>query len=202
MRTVGIYLFNKVEVLDFAGPFEVFSVASELNDHQFFNVMTIGRQAGVIQSVNGLKVVADYAFDQHPALDILVVPGGEGTRQEEKSRETIDWIRRVSREASITLSVCSGAVLLGRAGLLDGLESTTHHLVLKDLEEAAPGTIVNPDRRIIDHGHVATCGGISAGIDLSLHMVNRLHGRVVGEQTARYMEYGDWKKPSCNSVHE
>lgn len=195
MRNVGIYIFDNMEILDFAGPYEVFSVTSELNQYNFFKVFTIGEMQGIVKTANGLKVIADYSIGDHPPVDILIVPGGKGTRSEVKNQKVMDWIRKTQPETAITMSVCTGSVLLGKLGLLDGLESTTHHKVLELLKESAPNTIVNPNKRMIDHGSIATCGGISAGIDLSLHMVERLHGSEIREKTQAYMEYGDWKTP-------
>jgi len=180
-------------VLDFAGPYEVFSVTSELNDHELFEVFTIGENQGIIKTVNGLKVIADYSIEDHPHVDILIVPGGEGTRSQVQNQKVMEWIQKIQPETEITMSVCTGSVLLGKLGLLDGLESTTHHQVLELLKKSAPNTIVNPNKRMIDHGSIATCGGISAGIDLSLHMVERLHGSEIRKHTQAYMEYGDWK---------
>lgn len=193
MRNVGIYIFDKMEVLDFAGPYEVYSVTSELNDHTLFDVFTIGETQGIINTVNGLKVIADYAIEDHPKVDILIIPGGEGTHSQVKKSKVLEWIRKTQLETEIIMSVCTGSVLLGKIGLLDGLESTTHHLVLDVLKKNAPNTILNPNKRMIDHGPIATCGGISAGIDLSLHMVERLHGSKIRKQTQAYMEYGDWR---------
>ncbi|SFH59626.1 DJ-1/PfpI family protein [Tindallia magadiensis] len=193
MRNVGIYVFEKVEVLDFAGPYEVFSVTSELNQYELFNVFTIAERAGEIKTVNGLKIIADYSIDQHPNIDILVIPGGEGTRLQVDNEKVLDWIRHIQPQTEMTMSVCSGAVVLGKLGLLDGLESVTHHQVLHLLKKSAPNTIINENKRMIDHGHIATCGGISAGIDLSLHVVKKFHGNQISEKTQSYMEYGEWK---------
>lgn len=193
MRNVGILIFEKVEVLDFAGPYEVFSVTSELNNDDLFKVFTIGEKSGVVETVNGLRVIADYSVEDHPSVDILIIPGGEGTRYQAGNKKVMDWIKKLQPETEITMSVCTGSVLLGKLGLLDGLESVTHHQVLDLLRKSAPGTLVNPEKRMIDHGYIATCGGISAGIDLSLHMVERLCGVEIREKTQSYMEYGDWK---------
>ncbi|MDW7670399.1 MAG: DJ-1/PfpI family protein [Bacillota bacterium] len=195
---VGIYLFDKVELLDFAGPYEVFSVTSELNDFGMFQVFTISRDGRPVQTISGLKVIVDYSFDNHPPIDLLVIPGGVGTRSEVKKEMVIDWIKRMHRQNQITMSVCSGSILLGKAGLLDDMESVTHHEVFELLEKAAPRTIINPDERWIDNDRVMTSAGISAGIDLSLHLVEKLYGSEVKKRTVIYMEYGDWKKYTAN----
>lgn len=193
MMRVGIFLFDKVELLDFAGPYEVFSVTSELNNFKMFQVFTISQDGRPIQTINGLRVMVDYSFDNHPPIDLLIVPGGVGTRKEAKNTKVLSWIREVHRNDQITMSVCTGAILLGKIGLLDDLEATTHHEVFDLLEAAAPRSIIKPDKRWIDNDRVMTSGGISAGIDLSLHVVQKLYGEEVRKQTAAYMEYGEWK---------
>lgn len=193
MNNVGIFLFNDIELLDFAGPYEVFSVTSELNNYQLFKVFTISSDGTEIKSINGLRVVPDFSFDTHPPIDILVIPGGVGTREEINKREVLDWITKIYENSRITMSVCSGARILGVLGLLDYLEVTTHHEVTNHLGEIAPNTIINQNKRYVDNGKIMTAGGISAGIDLSLHIVNKLHGEVTENKTIRYMEYGDWR---------
>lgn len=193
MNNVGIFLFNDIELLDFAGPYEVFSVTSELNEYQLFKVFTISSDSYEIKSVNGLRVVPDFSFANHPPIDILVIPGGVGTRAEINKREVLDWINKTSKNSQITMSVCSGARILGILGLLDHLESTTHHEVVEHLKEIAPNTIISQGKRFIDNKNIMTAGGISAGIDLSLHIVKKIHGEAIVNKTIRYMEYGDWQ---------
>jgi len=190
---VGIYLFDKVELLDFAGPCEVFSVTSELNHFGLFQVLTISRDGRPIQTIHGLQVMVDYSFDNHPPIDILVIPGGVGTRSEIKKEQVLQWIAQVHHQAKVTMTVCSGAVLLGKLGILDGLEATTHHEVLDLLQQIAPRALIQPEKRWTDNGRVMTSGGIAAGIDLSLHLVSKLYGQEVMRKTMTYMEYGDWR---------
>ncbi len=192
LLSVGIYLFDKIELLDFAGPYEVFSVTSELNDFKLFQIYTISADGRPIQTINGLRVMVDCSFDNHPPIDILVVPGGVGTRTEVKKEKVLEWIRKTHQSTRITMSVCTGAILLGKLGLLDGLESTTHHEVFDLLENVAPRTIIAPEKRWHDHDRVMTSGGISAGIDLSLHVVEKLFGKEAKYRTMAYMEYGEW----------
>jgi transcriptional regulator GlxA family with amidase domain len=189
MMNTGIFLFNDIELLDFAGPYEVFSVTSELNDDGLFNVFTITQDGNSIKSVNGLTVMPDYSFKNHPAIDILVIPGGVGTKREMNNPAVLSWLQQNHQTAQITFSVCSGARLPGKLGLLDNLECTTHHEVIPELQEIAPQAIISQNRRFIDNGKVMTSGGISAGIDLSLYVVEKLYGREVREKTAQYMEY-------------
>lgn len=194
MYNVGILLFDGIELLDFAGPFEVFSVTSELNNYELFKVFTVARNGEETKSVNGLKSIPDFSFDNHPGIDILVIPGGEGTKSEMMKKDVLDWIYHNYCSSKITMSVCSGARLLGKLGLLDGLECTTHHEVMEHLREIAPKAIINSKKRFTDNGRICTSAGISAGIDLSLHIVEKLYGTDIAGKTRAYMEYGDWEK--------
>ena len=186
---VGIYLFDKVELLDFAGPYEVFSVTSELNDFGMFQVFTLSYDGRPIQTISGLKVIVDYSFDNHPPIDLLVIPGGVGTRSEVKKPHVLDWIKRVHRQNQITMSVCSGSILLGKAGLLDGLSATTHWRSLEWMRELFPDVTVEHDKRVVEDGRIITSAGISAGIDMALRVVARYYGEGVARATAKHMEY-------------
>lgn len=194
MRNVAILVFEDAEVLDFAGPFEVFSVTSELNNYEPFSVFLVAEEARPIRAVNGLTVVPNHDFSTTPEPHILVVAGGGGSRREMEDERLLQWVRSVSQGAELVMSVCSGARILARAGLLSGLPVTTHHEVLDHLRELAPDADVRSDQRFIDTGRVITTGGISAGIDGSFHVVERLLGQEVAVRTARYMEY-DWPRP-------
>jgi transcriptional regulator GlxA family with amidase domain len=185
----AIFLFDDVEVLDFAGPFEVFAVTDELAQQTLFNTYTVAELAGVVRARNGLRVVPNHTFESAPVPDIIVIPGGFGTRPLLNRPLVIEWVRRQSRQAQYTVSVCTGALLLAKAGLLDGLQVTTHHLRLDLLRELAPAATVHADRRFLDNGNILTSAGISAGIDVSLHLVARLCGAETAEKTAAHMEY-------------
>lgn len=191
MKNVGIYLFNKVELLDFAGPYEVFSTTSELNEHKTFKVFTISEDGGAIKSVNGLIVIPDYCFSNHPKIDILIIPGGEGTKAEIRKKRVMEWIDKTQASAEIMATVCSGARIPAVLGLLDGLEATTHHSVIDDVKKLAPDVIIDHTKRFVDNGKIMTSGGISAGIDLSLHIVKKLCGEETAQKTMDYMEYGE-----------
>ena len=191
MYQVGILLFDDIELLDFAGPYEVFSVTAELNDYEFFKVFTITQDGKAIRTVNGLKVFPDFGFDNHPKIDILIIPGGAGTKIQMQKEEVLKWIKENHSNSMITMSVCSGARLLGKSGLLDGIECTTHHEVTENLQEIAPKAIIKKDRRFIGSDKLFTSAGISAGIDLSLHIVEKLCGAETVKKTKVYMEYGD-----------
>jgi transcriptional regulator GlxA family with amidase domain len=191
-RNVAILLFDEVEVLDFAGPFEVFSVAGRRDGLTPFNVYTVAESDRPVLARNGLSVNPRYTIANCPAPDIVVVPGGFGTRREINNPIVLDWIRRVSGPAEITFSVCTGALLLGKVGLLDGLRATTHFGALDELAKAAPGATVARGEKVVDNGRIVTSAGISAGIEAALHLVGRLLGVAHAVETARYMEY-DWE---------
>jgi len=188
-RTLAILLFDDVEVLDFCGPFEVFSVANRFTDPPSFRVLTVAEQAVAILTRGGLIVDPHHRLDDCPSPDLLLVPGGLGTRKEMHNPAVIDWVRQVAGKAELVLSVCTGSLVLAKAGLLDGLEATTHHSAIDLLRESAPKTVVHADRRFVDNGRVVCSAGIAAGIDMSLHVVGRLLGKEVAEKTARQMEY-------------
>ena len=188
-RNVAILLFDDVEVLDFAGPFEVFAVTGQREGEGPFRVYTVSAEGRPVRARNGLRVTPDFALADCPAPEILLVPGGYGTRQAMHDAALTGWVREKSAQAELTLSVCTGALLLAEAGLLEGLTATTHHSALELLRQSAPGATVRDDLRICDNGRIVLSGGISAGIDMSLHVVARLLGRAQAEETARWMEY-------------
>lgn len=193
MNNVGIFLFNAIELLDFAGPYEVFSVTAELNNGQLFKVFTVSEDGAAVKSVNGLTIVPDFSFENHPPIDILIIPGGVGTKDGMKQKAVLEWVRKTCESSQITMTVCSGARILGALGILDQLEATTHHEVIEHLKEISPKTHISQDKRFTDNGKIMTSGGISAGIDLSLHIVKKLHGEATMNETIKYMEYGDWR---------
>jgi transcriptional regulator GlxA family with amidase domain len=187
-RHVAILIFPEVEVLDFAGPFEVFAVTNELIADTF-HTFTVAEAPGSVRARNGLKVVPDFTLETAPPPQILVVPGGAGTRPLLRKPAVLEWIRQRARKAEIVASVCTGSLVLAQAGLLNNLRATTHHENFAELAALAPNTDVDQSCRFTDNGQVLTSAGIAAGIDLSLHIVSRLLGEAVATQTARYMEY-------------
>jgi transcriptional regulator GlxA family with amidase domain len=192
--TVGILIFDDVEVLDFAGPFEVFSTTRPLDNgssgnERSFQVFTIAERPGLVKCRGGLLVQPHHTIDDHPPLDILLVPGGYGTRREATNRRLLDWIATQDRTTKLTTSVCTGAFLLAARGLLDNLPATTHWGSIERLRSTHPLIEVRDDVRYLDDGHIVTSAGVSAGIDMALHIVNRLLGEQVAQQTARDMEY-------------
>ncbi len=197
-RTVGILIFDDVEVLDFCGPFEVFSVAAArattVSSEKPFEVFTVARTREPISAHGGLSVNPHTTLAESPAIDVLLVTGGQGTRPLIHDVEMIGWIKDRAAQAELVLSVCTGALLLAKAGLLDGLSITTHRGAFDLLRELAPQASVRDDVRYVDNGRVITSAGIAAGIDMSLHVVERLLGRDHAAATARHMEY-PWESP-------
>ncbi|MFB0508460.1 MAG: DJ-1/PfpI family protein [Thermodesulfobacteriota bacterium] len=194
-RNVAILIFDEVEVLDFCGPFEVFSVAGRGDNLNPFTVYTVAEESKPIMARNHLSVNPRYTIMDCPHPHILVVPGGYGTRREMHNATLIDWIKGRSQEAELVLSVCTGALLLAKAGLLEGMAATTHHSAIEFLKEVAPNTTIQEGKRIVDNGRIIVSAGISAGIDMSLYVISQLLGEEEALETARYMEY-DWKPGS------
>ena len=188
-RNTAILIFDDVEVLDFAGPFEVFSVTNELCDYSLLNVYTVAREKAPVTARNGLSVIPDYSINEAPQPDILIIPGGSGTRPILQQQDILNWIKRSSQNADKVLSVCTGALLLAKVGLLDGLKSTTHHSAFELLGEIAPDSEIVRGVRFVDNGKVITAAGISAGIDMSLYVVEMLYGIETAQHTSEYMEY-------------
>ena len=193
VRTVGILIFDDVEVLDFCGPFEVFSVArpagEDADDARLFRALTIAPEARLVTCRGGLLVQPHHSIADHPPLDILVVPGGQGTRRERANARLLDWIAAQDRDVELTTSVCTGAFLLAERGLLDDRRATTHWASVEWMRGQYPAVTMLADTRVVDEGHVITSAGVSAGIDMALHVVARLHGEATAAWTARRMEY-------------
>ena len=193
-KSVGILLFPEVEVLDFCGPFEVFSV-TRINESKRreepspFRVLLIADTTEPISAAGGMRVLPDCSTTACPSLDILLVPGGWGTRQQMTNARLIDWIRQRAKKVETVSSVCTGALLLGSAGLLDGHRATTHFGALSLLRERFPKVNVVDNEHVVDEGNILTSAGISAGIDLALRLVKRYCGEETARGTARHMEY-------------
>jgi transcriptional regulator GlxA family with amidase domain len=193
---VGILLFDNVEVLDFAGPFEVFSrtrlqpgvEARRSEEGAPFRVFTVARTRDPITATGGLTVVPRHDFADTPRIDLLVVPGGFGTRRLLNDEETLDWIRRTAAAARQVTSVCTGSLLLARAGLLQGRRATTHWASLDLLGSLDAGVTVERASRVVDDG-VITSAGVASGMDMAFYIVETLFGREVADETARYIEY-------------
>jgi transcriptional regulator GlxA family with amidase domain len=196
-RNVAVLLFDDVEVLDFAGPFEVFSVTGKRDGSDPFNVYSVAEKP-IIRARNNLTITPTYTLQNCPQPDVLVLPGGGGkrpdrtlfgTRKEKTNQVLLEWIKEKSNNTELILSVCTGALLLANAGLMDGLRATTHHRALEELRGDAPNSTIVSDERIVDNETIIFSGGISAGIDASFHVVKKLLGEAVAKETAVYMEY-------------
>ena len=193
-KLVGIVIFPEVEVLDFCGPYEVFSVtrldeARRREEPSPFQVLLVAEQAEPVQASGGMRVIPNCTLNTCPGLDVLVVPGGWGTRREIDNEVLIDWIAQRGRQVETLAAVCTGAMLLGKAGLLDGRRATTHWRSLGWMRESFPAVTVEEHLHVVEDGHILTSAGISAGIDLALKVVARYHGEAIARATARHMEY-------------
>lgn len=191
--TVGVVMFDDVEELDFCGPLEVFSNARSSgktsDETRLFRVVTIAERESLIRGRGSLLIQPHHTVHHHPPLDILVVPGGPGTRRERLNSHLIDWITTQDKQIMLTTSVCTGALLLAEAGILNYLDATTHWGSIDWMHNQYPAMRVVTEKRVVDTGHVVTSAGGSAGIDMALHVVGRLHGRDAAVWTARQMEY-------------
>jgi transcriptional regulator GlxA family with amidase domain len=193
-KRVGIVIFPAVEVLDFAGPYEVFSVTRLNEDRRReepspFEVMLVAEGPGPVTATGGLRVLPDVIVAACPALDILVVPGGWGTRTEVSNTALLEWISDRGRHVETLTSVCTGSFLLAQVGLLDGRRATTHWRSLDRMRQTYPAVIVEDRLHVVEEGHILTSAGISAGIDMALRVVCRYFGESVARATARHMEY-------------
>jgi transcriptional regulator GlxA family with amidase domain len=193
-KRVGIVVFDDVEVLDFCGPFEVFSVTRLNEDRRReepspFEVLLVAERSGPVATTGGMTVVPHCTFESCPRLDIVVAPGGWGTRKELKNPVMLEWLRARAAQAETVTSVCTGSMLLGFAGLLDGLHATTHWRSLDWMRASFPSVSVEYGKHFVEDGRVLTSAGISAGIDMSLKVVARYCGEDVARATARHMEY-------------
>ena len=186
MTNYGLLIFDGAEELDFAGPWEVFTVSAMLRD-QGDSAVLIAPQAGPVRCAKGMRVLPDHTLDGHPPLDVLLVPGGMGTRREVGNPELTGWIARVAGQASWLSSVCTGALLLHEAGPR-GRRVATHHAFEDTLAARGEITVVRDARYVVD-GNVVTSQGVSAGIDMALWLVGRLHGRGHAREVRRYIQY-------------
>jgi transcriptional regulator GlxA family with amidase domain len=200
---VGILIFDDVEILDFAGPFEVFSrtrlvpglESRRSEDSGPFHVFTVAKTAAPIRTTGGLRVIPHYGFPDAPRVDLVVVPGGWGTRALLHDAETLDWIRRAAAGARKVTTVCTGSLLLAKAGLLEGRHATTHWGALDTLDSLKAGVTVEREYRVVDDG-VITSAGVASGIDMAFYVVETLFGREVADETAHYVEYRRDGKPA------
>jgi len=190
-KNVAILIYENVEILDFTGPYEVFLVGS--NRGNDFSVYTVAEEKRPVHALGNLSINPTYSIDKCPSPDILIIPGGWGSRKEMHNRNLTNWINETSNEAELVLSVCTGALLLAKANLLEGLRLTTNQNALNELKEVAPtSAVIVENARYIDNGKIILSAGVSAGIDMSLYVVEKLLGNERALQAANLMEY-DWK---------
>ncbi len=184
---IGIFIYDQAEVLDFSGPFEVFSTAKRLAENDW-NIFLVSQGSEIVQARGGFPVQAHYHFDDHPEIDVLVVVGGIHT-EVQHNPDVIEWIKKIASNTKIIASVCTGAFLLAEAGLLEGLTVTTHWEDQDALAEQYPELTVVGQKRWVKQGNIFTSGGISAGIDMSLSLVSELDSLALANKTAHQMEY-------------
>lgn len=194
LLTIGIVIFPGVEELDFVGPFEVFTQTAELADRGLAVsprpvTRLVARTLDPVTCTGGMRVLPDESFQSCPKLDVLLVPGGPGTRPLAKDEEMLAFIAARAAEASWVTSVCTGSALLGAAGLLDGRPATTHWAAFDFLAASAPKATLVRDRRVVVDGNLVTSAGVSAGIDMALRLVGMIHGRAIARAAQKGMQY-------------
>ena len=192
--TAGILIYDRLQILDFAGPFDVFATARTaerpaITDPSPFEVLLISEYPRPVTALGGMKVTPHHTINDCPALDILIVPGGLGEREEHANHVLLHFIRTQAKEVKTLASVCTGAILLGKAGLLDGKRATTHWMSIGRMREMLPETEVIEGVRYVEDGNVITSAGISSGIDMALRIVAIHLGEEVARATARELEY-------------
>ena len=193
-RRVAILLFQGVELLDFAGPFEVFSAARLTAEtrERLMDVFTVAESLEPIKCNNPVTVLPDFTLANCPPAELLVVPGGMGTRTAINRPELIDWIAQRAQQVELMTSVCTGSFLLAKAGLLAGKATTTHWASIERMRHDFPGLEVRENTRWVDAGNVVSSSGVSAGIDMALYVLQRLYTPTVAAATARGIEYDYW----------
>jgi transcriptional regulator GlxA family with amidase domain len=186
---IGVLLFDGVEELDWAGPWEVLASWAQRWPDDGIEVFTLAGEDGPVTCAKGARVLPDRTLAGAGPLDVLVYPGGRGTREHVDDSDRLDWVRGVAAGGALVTSVCTGALVLAAAGLLDGRAATTHWSTLDRLATLGTDVAVRPDDRFVDAGDVITAAGVSAGIDMALHLVARLHSPGRAREVRRYIQY-------------
>jgi len=187
-RKVAIVVFNQIEALDFAGPYEVFLTSS--GGGKDLQIYTVAPNEGPVTVLGGLSINPAYTIHNCPPPDLIIVPGGPGARTEMNNSALTDWIVQTAATAELVLSVCTGALIVAKAGLLEDMSITTHHRAIEELKAVAPASaVIVADKRYVDNGKIILSAGVSAGIDMSLYVVGRLLGTERALRTATLMEY-------------
>jgi transcriptional regulator GlxA family with amidase domain len=186
---IAVFLFDGAEELDWAGPWEVLAAWAEQHPEDDVEVFTVARGEGPVRCAKGLRVLPDHTWETAPPAQVLVYPGGRGTRPQIDDEELLGWIRRTADGGALMASVCTGALVFAAAGLLDGRPATTHWSTLDALARLGTDVEVRADDRFVDTGAVITAAGVSAGIDMALHLIVRLHSVDRAKQVRRYIQY-------------
>lgn len=189
LRRVGVALFDGAEELDWAGPWEVLAAWAAHFPADGASVCTLAPHDGPVRCAKGLRVLADHRWDDPPPLDVLVYPGGQGTRAQLGDEAVRSFLRSMAAQVAVVASVCTGSLVLADAGLLRGRPATSHWASLDHLAELDPTVEVRPDDRFVDDGAVVTAAGVSAGIDMALHLVARAHSPERAAQVRRIIQY-------------
>ncbi|NBB88102.1 MAG: DJ-1/PfpI family protein [Bacteroidetes bacterium] len=190
---VGILVFPEVDLLDATGPAEVFGAVTAATATAGFRVKTIAQTQAPVRTTAGVRLLPDSTVDEVAHLDLLVIPGGDGSRRVVDDPSSLRSARTLAARADRMLSVCTGARVLAALGLLDGCDVTTHHSAFAEIAQQAPTAVLHPHRRYTDNGAVLTAAGVTAGLDLALHVVDQTYGLVAAEATARYLEHA-WQQ--------
>ena len=186
---IAFFIFDGAEELDWVGPWEVLASWAQGWPDDDVATFTVARTDGIVTCAKGLRVLPDYAWDTVPAFDVLIYPGGQGTRPQIGDEAIRTWVRERAAEGTLMASVCTGSLVFADSGLLDGLPATTHWGSLDHLGALGTGIKVRPDDRFIDNGQIVTAAGVSAGIDMALHLVVRLHSAERARGVRRYIQY-------------
>jgi transcriptional regulator GlxA family with amidase domain len=189
VRTIGLLLFDDVEELDVIGPWEVLSFWCDRHPEDGWAVTTLSRNGGTVRCGKGLRVIADHSYEDAPPLEVLLYPGGIGTRAQLKDDEQLDWVREQRKKVPIMTSVCTGSLVYAKAGLLTGRPATTHWRALDILTQLDSTIDVRPNDRFVDDGDIVTSAGVSAGIDMALHLVARFAGKERAREIRKDIQY-------------
>jgi len=188
-KQIGILLFPDVEELDAVGPWEVFAFWAKTFPEDGYAVSCFSQSGGLVECAKGLTIQAHHSYADVPPLDVLLYPGGQGTRRQLHDERQLAWLRKQRETVPLLASVCTGSLVFAAAGLLKGRPATTHWNALTELSAADPSIEVRTDDRVVDEGDIVTCAGVSAGIDLALHLVSRLASPERAQQVRRGIQY-------------
>lgn len=189
MPTIGLFVFDGAEELDFVGPWEVLTMWAQQFPDEDVQVLLVAQRDGPVTCAKGMRVLPDRTWDDAPPLDILVYPGGRGTRAQLGDPDITRWVRDVADTGALMTSVCTGSLVYADSGLLDGLPATTHWSTLDALGSLGTDVEVRPEDRFVDTGRVITAAGVSAGIDMALHLVARLGSEDQARTVRRAIQY-------------